>query len=96
MNITQMMRMKIKKEDTPKTQIETVYYHLIHLGSLTSWEAINEYGITRLASYISTLKNEYGLNITRKDLTKKNRFNNDVSYGEYSLVNEPKQLQLYE
>jgi hypothetical protein len=46
-------------------QKEKVLNHLIKKGSLTSIEAINRYGITRLASYINTLKKTYNISAVR-------------------------------
>ena len=40
------------------TQCETVLAHLKNYGSLTSWEAIEKYHITRTASRINDLRNE--------------------------------------
>jgi len=88
------LRLDIKKTDDPHNQMETVYYHLLHIGSITSFQSFEEYGITRLASYISTLKNEFGLNIEREDVTKLSRFKKTVTFGKYKLVKEPKQLEM--
>ncbi|MBL4654173.1 MAG: helix-turn-helix domain-containing protein [Flavobacteriales bacterium] len=33
----------------------TILNHLLKGGAITNWQAITEYGITRLARYISTL-----------------------------------------
>jgi len=46
-------------------QKEKVLNHLIKKGSLTSIEAINRYGITRLASYICQLKKTYKIRAER-------------------------------
>jgi len=88
------LRLDISKTDIPENQMETVYYHLKHVGSITSWDSFTEYGITRLASYISTLRNEFDMNIEREDLTKLNRFKKTVTYGKYTLLKEPKQLEM--
>lgn len=44
-----------------KTQKEMVLSHLKKKRSITSWEAITSYHITRLAHYIYTLKDEYNI-----------------------------------
>ena len=32
--------------------------HLLKFGTITSWEAVKEYGCTRLSQYIYLLRNE--------------------------------------
>ena len=39
-------------------QKEVVLNHLKEHGSLTSWQAIMEYGLTRLSQYIYLLRND--------------------------------------
>lgn len=46
-----------------KSQIQQVQSHLKKFRRITSWEAIQQYKITRLSEYIRRLRNE-GLNIT--------------------------------
>ena len=41
-----------------KNQADTIYEHLKAYGSITTWEAIREYGITRLSAMIYILKKE--------------------------------------
>ena len=66
------------------TQCEMILQHLEQYGSITAIEAMNEYGIARLASRISDLKKD-GVRIQRKMVTAKNRFGESVSFAEYSL-----------
>ena len=70
-----------------KTQLDAVMYHLKTEKTLTSMEAIQEYGITRLAEYIRQIRN-MGYSITTEDVTNKNRFGNSVTYAKY-VYNEP-------
>lgn len=53
------------------TQNDMIYKHLIEHGSITSMEAIKEYGITRLAARIYNLK-QYGCRFRVEDLQSKN------------------------
>jgi len=64
------------------TQKEAVSYHLKEFGSITSLEAIQEYGATRLSSIIYDLRKD-GWSITSKPVTKKNRFGNSVTIAKY-------------
>lgn len=69
----------------PKTtQCDRVLRHLSDYGSITSLEAISEYGILRLASRISDLKKR-GYPITATMRTGKNRYNETTHYSEYRL-----------
>jgi hypothetical protein len=66
------------------TQKERVLNHLKEQKTITSWEAIKEYGCTRLADVIFRLKEEY--NIVKRMVSSKNRFGDSVSYAEYKLI----------
>lgn len=57
-------------------------------GSITSWEAIREFGATRLSAIIYNLRNEDGLSIASKTETSKNRYGDPVSYSRYYLDEE--------
>jgi len=76
--------------ETPKTQLEAVMWHLAKYGNITSWEAIRDYGITRLAEYIRQMR-EMGYTILREDVNFTNRFGNHSSYGKY-IYNDPDQV----
>ena len=67
------------------TQNERVMRHLIDYGSITSLEAVNEYGILRLAARISDLKG-LGADIGDKFESGKNRYGETVSYKRYYLM----------
>ncbi len=66
------------------TQTEKILQHLDEFGSITSLEAMNEYGIMRLASRISDLKRK-GYNIISKTETVKNRYGEKCSIKRYSI-----------
>jgi hypothetical protein len=71
------------------TQCDRILRHLRDYGSISSLEAISEYGILRLASRITDLKNR-GYNI--QGITKKgrNRYDEAVHYKVYKLIEEEK------
>ena len=69
------------------SQCDIVLRHLQAFGSLTSLEAVNEYGILRLASRINDLK-RMGYNITSKTEAGKNRFGETTHYSVYRLEEE--------
>ena len=66
------------------TQCERVLRHLEDYGSITSLEAMHEYGIMRLASRISDLK-EAGFPITKEMVKGKNRYGEQTCFAKYTL-----------
>lgn len=66
------------------TQRERVLRHLEDYGSITSLEAMREYGIMRLASRISDLKRA-GLPITKEMVKGKNRYGEQTCFAKYTL-----------
>lgn len=66
------------------TQAGTVLEHLQEYGSITSMEAIMQYGITRLAAHICYLK-KHGYAITATTEHGVNRFGRKASYSRYFL-----------
>jgi hypothetical protein len=66
------------------TQEMMVLNHLIENGTITSLEAIQEYGITRLSDRIYTLRNK-GYLITNDWTSGLNRFGKKVRWVKYTL-----------
>ena len=69
------------------TQCEKILQHLTFNGSITAWEAIQEYGIMRLASRVTDLK-YMGVPVKKVMETSKNRYGDPVSYARYYLEEE--------
>ena len=69
------------------TQCERILRHLNDHGSITSLEAMSEYGIMRLASRINDLKG-MGYPILSERATGKNRYDETTSYSIYRLANK--------
>lgn len=67
------------------TQCEQVIRHMEESGSITSLEAMQEYGIMRLASRITDLK-KAGIPIHRDMVRQKNRYGETVTFARYSIV----------
>lgn len=65
-------------------QTERILRHLQTFGAITSLEAIQDYGILRLASRISDLRKE-GLPIRREMVSGRNRYGENTSFARYSL-----------
>lgn len=79
---------------TKLTQCEKIIRHLREYGSISSLEAITEYGILRLASRITDLKRR-GYNIVGETKTGRNRFQEKTSYKVYRLVEGGKDAQTH-
>nr|DAG68220.1 MAG TPA: helix-turn-helix domain protein [Caudoviricetes sp.] len=71
------------------TQCERIYRHLKDYGSITSLEAMQEYGIMRLASRISDMKKS-GVAIRSKTVTGENRYGEKTSFSRYFLDGDEK------
>lgn len=66
------------------TQNERIMRHLIDYGSITGKEAMDEYGVMRLAARVSDLR-KMGADISDKYESSKNRYGETVSYKRYYL-----------
>lgn len=64
---------------------KAVMLHLQEKGSITSWEAIKEYGATRLSAIIYNLRYKYNMNIINEEINFKDRYGNNASYVKYVL-----------
>lgn len=66
------------------THVDRVLEYLKEKGSITSWEAIKEFGNTRLSASIFLLREE-GYNIETTFENAKNRYGDKISYAKYIL-----------
>lgn len=64
------------------TQSERIVRHLRDYGSITSVEAMKEYGVMRLASRVSDLK-KAGFPIRSEMVKGRNRYGEATSYARY-------------
>ena len=67
------------------TQKERILRHLKDYGSITTWEAITEYGCTRLGHYIYLLRRKENYNITDEIIKGTNRYGEHTHYKKYYL-----------
>ena len=70
---------------TKKTQKERIIDYIIQFGSISSWEAYKDLGITQLGARIDQLKKD-GFQFETKWVNGENRFKERVSYKRYFLV----------
>ena len=69
------------------TQCERIIDYMERFGSITTFEAFSELGITRLASRIHDLTQD-GYQIEREMITRKNRLGDYVSYKKYWIAGD--------
>ena len=72
-----------------ETQCDRILRHMRDFGTISSLEAIAEYGILRLASRISDLKKR-GYKITSTTGTAMNRYGETTHYSVYKLMEDNK------
>ncbi len=75
---------RVRKESTRVTKHAQVRSHLLQNGSITSWEAIDYYGATRLSAIIYRLRNN-GYDIESIPLSALDRNNNTSNFVRYVL-----------
>ena len=66
------------------TQAERITRHLLDFGSITSLEAMKEYGIMRLASRIHDLR-AIGYDIRGETVAAKNRYGEPTRFVRYAI-----------
>jgi hypothetical protein len=69
------------------TKKAQVLNHLQNYGTITSWQAIQQYGATRLSDIIFKLRKQ-GYNIETKTECTKDRNGNTCQYAKYILNRE--------
>lgn len=69
-----------------ETQKQLIEKHLLEKGKITSWEAFEIYGVTRLSHIIYILRRKY--DIISVSTTKKNRYGHYCTYSTYTLKND--------
>ena len=75
----------MSRKKQSNSQREMILNHLTNRHRITSMEAFNYYGITRLSAIIFNLRHE-GYGIKSTICYGVNRFGNDCHYTEYSLI----------
>lgn len=77
----------IKDRTAKKTKKSEVLSHLKVKGSITSLDAFQLYGATRLSAIIFNLRKE-GYNIKTTDCICKDRYGHTCNYAKYVLVED--------
>ena len=74
------------------TQCERIIKYINDFGSITSFEAYTDLGITQLGARLDNLQKE-GYVFKRKIEKGKNRYGEPVHYTRYSFVDQDKMIQ---
>lgn len=69
------------------SQREKVLDYIVKFGSITSWQAYSDLGITQLGARIFELKGQ-GYIFSKKRIYTNNRLGEKTHYDEYRLENE--------
>lgn len=69
------------------TQCDRIIDYISRFGSITSWQAYADLGITQLATRIYELK-EQGYEFEKTRVNARNRFGEPTHYDEYRLKQE--------
>lgn len=75
------------KKKRANTKSSKVLEHLKKYGSITSWEAIEKYGATRLSAIIYNLRDD-GYEIISERIPFTDRFGDSHSFNRYILKNK--------
>ena len=79
-----MKTITIKAEEV-KSQADAILWHLKTYGSITSYQAIKEYGATRLSAIIFNHRKD-GYDIESIPLKKKTRFGRTTTIAKYKYL----------
>lgn len=67
---------------------KAILLHLEEKGHINSWEAIKEYGATRLSAIIYNLRHHYNLDIVNETVEFIDRFGTKSHYDNYILIKD--------
>jgi hypothetical protein len=79
------------QENQVKSQSDAILWHLKTYGSITSYQAIKEYGATRLSAIIFNHRKE-GYDIDSVPLIKKTRFGRNTTIAKYIYTAPPQEF----
>lgn len=72
-----------------KTQWETILYHLQTTGQrITSWQAIRDFGFTRLSGIVKKIEYRTGIVLKRRDINVSTRYGGMARVTEYWYEDE--------
>ena len=77
-----------KETKSKPSHLDLIAQHLIDYGSITTWDAIECYGCTRLSARISDLR-KARWEISRSMETGRNRYGHTSNYARYTLEARP-------
>lgn len=69
-------------------QKQLILMYIRDFGSITPFQAFSDLGITKLATRISEMRREDGLEFHIESIKQKNRYGKTVVYSKYSLIED--------
>ena len=69
-------------------QKQLILRYIRDFGSITPFQAFSDLGITKLATRISEMRREDGLEFHIESVKQKNRYGKTVVYSKYSLMED--------
>ena len=72
--------------ESKMNKTKAVMMHLLENGKINSWEAIKEYGATRLSAIIYNLRHKYEMNIINEREYFTDRYGSKAFYDNYILL----------
>ena len=73
------------------TKTHAILTHLEDKGEITSWEAIKEYGATRLSAIIFNLRHKYNMPIENEWIEFTDRYGSKARYVKYKVNKKDKE-----
>lgn len=70
------------------TQKDRIMDYLNKFGSITSWQAYEDLGITQLATRIKELREQRGINFKKERVYKENRFGQMCHFDKYMIAED--------
>lgn len=70
------------------TQKDRIMDYLSKFGSITSWQAYEDLGITQLSTRLKELHDQRGINFKKERIYKTNRFGQKCHYDKYMIAEE--------
>jgi hypothetical protein len=83
--MTLLKRRKMQMKKSKATQRSEVFMYLTKNGTITSIEAFEKFGATRLAAIIFDLR-KHGHVIDTIDMSGKNRYDETATYAKYKYI----------
>ena len=72
-------------ENKKKTQADRILEYMRDCGGITTMEAFNDLGVTRLSARIFEIVHDRGIPVKKERMERRNRFGEKVRFDRYSI-----------